>query len=204
MLGPVGEPGSCAFCGANDDEAGVRTQERLGVPVDVCAACRERFAGAARPAVPRQVAPVAAGTESKGLPPTLGQQSSAVFDLVRRMARAAAERPYRELECPHCGHLVHVYPTAESAGEGGEVGGGEDGEVGLAKEAVLATTVPADERWRVTDGIAAPATDLDEDDEDSVGARVRHDVVCPANPAPANPRLSRMWHNHLNPPPPEF
>lgn len=172
----------------------MRAQERLGVTVDVCAACRERFAGAARPAVPRPVVAEVPGREAKGLPPTLGQQSSAVYDLVRRMARVAAERPYREVECPHCGHLVHVYPA----------GGGDEDEVGLAKEAVLATTVPADERWRVTDGTAAPATDLDEDDEDSVGARVRHEVVCPANPAPANPRLSRMWHSHLVPPAPEF
>lgn len=188
----MGDPGTCAFCGAVGDEADVRTQERLGVPVAVCAACRERFAGASRPAVPRQVVPEPAGAPAKGLPPTLGQQSSAVFDLVRRMARAAAERPYQEVDCPHCGHLVHVYPGAD----------GQD--VGLAKESVLATTIPADERWRVTDGVAAPATDLDEDDEDSVGARVLHAVVCPENPAPASPRLSRMWHNHLEPPPPEY
>ncbi len=184
------EPGraSCAFCGRSDPDDDVRVQERLGVQVAVCAGCRERFAGATAPPAP--VRPVV--EEPRGLPPTLGQQSSAVLQLVRRMARIAAERPYTEVDCPHCGHPVHEYPGA--AGD----------RVGLAKESVLAASVPVEERWRVVDGVAVPADGEHGEDEDSVGARVRHDVVCPANPVPANPRLSRMWHAHLQPPPAEF
>lgn len=181
---PEETPASCAFCGSGEPEADVRSQERLGVQVAVCASCRERFAGANAPATR---APVP--EEPRGLPPTLGQQSGAVFALVQRMARIAADRPYREEECEHCGHLVHHYRAAA------------DDEVGLAKESVLAVSVPADERWRVVEDRAVPAPDLDEDDEDQVGARVRHAVVCPANPAPANPRLARMWHAHRTPPP---
>lgn len=176
----------CAFCGADDEDAGVQVSERLGVAVAVCAACRERFA--ARPA-PR---PVPVDEPVEGLPPTLGQQSSAVLDHVRRMQRLAAERPYVEEDCPHCGHLVHRYP------------GPDGGTVALAREPVLAAGVPDDARWRVRDGRALPAPDDDPDDEDSVGARVQHAVVCPANPAPANPRLSRLWHAHLEPPPADW
>lgn len=176
-------PETCAFCGAHDEDADVRTQERLGVQVAVCAACRERFAGAEAP-VTRVPA-----VEPPGLPPTLGQQSSAVLALVQRMARIAAERPFTEEECEHCGHTIHHYRDA--AGD----------RVGLAKESVLAVSVPAGERWRVVADRAVPVGDLDEDDEDQVGARVRHDVVCPANPAPANPRLARMWAAHREPPP---
>jgi hypothetical protein len=133
--------------------------------------------------------------EPRGLPPTLGQQSTAVFALVQRMARIAADRPYTEEECEHCGHLVHRY--LDPAGDS----------IGLAKESVLAVSVPAAERWRVVGDRAVPTADLDdhdEDDEDQVGARVRHDVVCPSNPAPANPRLARMWHAHLTPRPAEL
>ncbi|WP_041292185.1 DUF6083 domain-containing protein [Kineococcus radiotolerans] len=180
-------PDRCAFCGASEPDADVRTQERLGVQVPVCAACRERFAGAAAPAA-RPPAVEAPG-EPRGLPPTLGQQSSAVLAHVQRMARLVAERPFTEEECAHCGHPVHRYP-----GPGGEP-------VRLAKESVLAVSVPAEERWRVVDDRAVPAPVLDEDDEDQVGARVRHDVVCPANPVPANPRLARMWQSHLAPAP---
>lgn len=181
---PEETPVSCAFCGTREPDADVRTQERLGVQVAVCAGCRERFAGANAPATK---APVP--EEPRGLPPTLGQQSGAVFALVQRMARIAADRPYTEEECEHCGHLVHHYRDAA----------GDD--VALAKESVLAVSVPDEERWRVVEDRALPAADLDEDDEDQVGARVRHAVVCPANPAPANPRLARMWTAHLTPPP---
>nr|WP_246314465.1 DUF6083 domain-containing protein [Kineococcus aurantiacus] len=108
------------------------------------------------------------------------------------MHRRAAQRPYVEEDCERCGHVVHRYP------------GPDGGTVALAKESVLAATVPDDERWRVVDGRAVPAPEADPDDEDSVGARVRHDVVCPANPAPANARLARMWDAHRRPPQPEF
>ncbi len=195
---PEENPVSCAFCGSREPDADVRTQERLGVQVAVCAACRERFAGANAPATK---APVI--EEPRGLPPTLGQQSGAVFALVQRMARIAADRPYTEEECEHCGHLVHHYRDRAGA------------DVELAKESVLAVSVPADERWRVVADRAVTVAELDrdraddgydeddEDDEDQVGARVRHAVVCPANPAPANPRLARMWNAHRTPPPPD-
>jgi len=178
---------TCAFCGTTEEDADIQVQERLGVEVAVCAACRARFAAGipTRPAAP-------VPEEPRGLPPTLGQQSSAVFELVRRMAQIAADRPYEEQDCPECGHPVHVYP-------------GPDGErIGLAKESVLATSVPDGSRWRVVEGRAEPTQDIDPEDEDAVGARVEHAVVCPANPAPSNPRLARMWHNNLTPPPPEF
>jgi hypothetical protein len=187
---PDAPPVGCAFCGTREPDADVRTQERLGVQVAVCAACRERFAGAGTPVTRPPVV-----EEPRGLPPTLGQQSGAVFALVQRMARIAAERPYSEEECEHCGHPVHRY--RDRAGD----------DVGLAKESVLAASVPAEERWRVVEDRAVPVTDLDtangDDDEDQVGARVRHAVVCPANPAPTNPRLARMWSAHLTPPPEE-
>jgi ribosomal protein L37E len=196
MLAPVDldtRPGTCAFCGTDDEDAGVATQERLGVRVAVCAACRERFAGASTPPGPAAAAPRPPAVEAPGLPPTLGQQSSAVLAHVQRMARRAADLPYVEEECAHCGYPVHRYR-------------GADGEaVGLARESVLAASVPAEERWRVVGDRAVRAGDAGaedgEDAEDQVGARVLHAVVCPANPAPANPRLARMWSAHRTPPP---
>ncbi|WP_432541025.1 DUF6083 domain-containing protein [Kineococcus sp. SYSU DK002] len=171
----------CAFCGTGGDEADVQVAERLGVRIAVCASCRERFA--ARPAV--RPAPV---VEAADLPPTLGQQTSAVLEHVRRMQRRAAERPYVEEDCPACGHAVHRYPGPDGA------------PVRLAKEPVLAAGVPAQERWRVVAGRAQPVPQHDPDDEDSVGARVRHEVVCPAHPAPDSPRLLRLWRAHRRPP----
>ncbi|WP_432513355.1 DUF6083 domain-containing protein [Kineococcus sp. SYSU DK001] len=174
----------CAFCAAGGDEADeadVQVTERLGVRIAVCAGCRERFA--ARPAV--RPAPV---VEAADLPPTLGQQTSAVLEHVRRMQRRAAERPYVEEDCAFCGHVVHRYPGPDGA------------PVRLAKEPVLAAGVPAQERWRVEGGRARPAPQDDPEDEDAVGARVRHEVVCPEHPAPDSPRLLRMWRAHHRPP----
>ncbi|MEZ0163953.1 DUF6083 domain-containing protein [Kineococcus sp. LSe6-4] len=187
----MGGPDVCAFCGASGDEAQVVVSERLGVEVAVCAACREKFAP--RPAV----RPVPVPVEGGDLPPTLGQQTSAVLEHVRRLQRRAEQRPYAEEDCPSCGHPVHRYP-------------GADGDpVRLAREPVLAGSVPAADRWRVRDGRAVPATDAQddaqdgeggEDGEDALGARVLHDVVCPAHPVPDNPRLARLWHAHVRPP----
>ncbi|MEW9263361.1 DUF6083 domain-containing protein [Kineococcus endophyticus] len=176
----MGGPDVCAFCGAAGEEAQVVVSERLGVEVAVCAACREKFAP--RPAV----RPVTVPVEGGDLPPTLGQQTSAVLEHVRRLQRRAEQRPYAEEDCRYCGHLVHRYPGADGA------------PVRLAKEPVLAESVPAADRWEVRDGRAVPADDAP--DEDALGARVLHDVVCPAHPVPDNPRLARLWHAHVRPP----
>lgn len=177
----MGGPDTCDFCGTSGEEAQVVVSERLGVEVAVCAACREKFAP--RPAV----RPVTVPVEGGDLPPTLGQQTSAVLEHVRRLQRRAEQRPYAEEDCPHCGHLVHRYPGADG------------GPVRLAREPVLAESVPAADRWHVRDGRAVPGEAVEED-EDALGARVLHDVVCPAHPVPDNPRLARLWQAHLRPP----
>ncbi|WP_240897097.1 DUF6083 domain-containing protein [Kineococcus vitellinus] len=174
----AGEPRACAFCGAQGEDAAVEATERLGVVVHVCARCRERFAGAAAPAAPADPVP----GPGPGLPPTLGEQTSAVVAHVRRMARRVAERTWREEDCARCGAAVHVHRDA--AGE----------PVRLAADAVLATSVPVADRWRVRDGHAEA---VGHDDPEQVGARVLHDLVCPAHPVPDNPRLARAWHANL-------
>ncbi|WP_432572475.1 DUF6083 domain-containing protein [Kineococcus sp. SYSU DK005] len=161
----------CAFCGGLED---VHPQERLGVVVSVCAGCTARFSAARAPRVPAAPEPAAPA----GLPPTLGQQSSEVLRHVARMAQRAAARPFTEEECARCGATVHSY----RAGRGG-------GRVQLAKDAVLATSIPVPDRWRVRDGGAEPAGD----DPDQVGARVLHAPVCGAAPEPANARLRQAW-----------
>ncbi len=163
----------CAFCGGVED---VGEQERLGVRVRVCAGCTARF-GRQRP----RERGTAASARPVGLPPTLGQQSSEVLRHVARMAERAAARPYAEEECGRCGAPVHVYRSA----------GGAD-RVVLAKDAVLAASVPAEVRWRVRDGRAEPFDGGDE----QPGARVLHEVVCGAAPEPANPRLQRAWRGN--------
>ncbi|WP_432495081.1 DUF6083 domain-containing protein [Kineococcus gypseus] len=175
----AGEPGSappplCAFCGGTED---VGEQERLGVRVSVCARCTARFArartGAPEPA-PQAPSP------GVGLPPTLGQHSPEVLRHLARVARSAAARPFTEEECARCGGAVHAYPGAD-----GEV-------VRLAKDAVLATSIPVGDRWRVRGGRAERAGD----DPEQVGARVLHALVCGAGPEPANPRLAQAWRAH--------
>ncbi|WP_432485718.1 DUF6083 domain-containing protein [Kineococcus esterisolvens] len=160
----------CAFCGSSED---VGEQERLGVRVRVCAGCTARFGRERR-------AQRAAGPPERpvGLPPTLGQQSSEVLRHVARMAERAAARPYAEEECPRCRAPVHVYRAVDG-----------EGRVVLAKDAVLAESVPAATRWRVRDGRAEPSPG----EPEQVGARVLHEVVCGAAPEPGNPRLQRAW-----------
>ncbi|NAZ85085.1 DUF6083 domain-containing protein [Kineococcus indalonis] len=175
--GPGAEP-VCAFCGGLED---VRPQERLGVVVSVCAGCTARFSAARAPRAVR--APASA---SAGLPPTLGQQSSEVLRHVARMAQRAAARPYAEQECARCGATVHAYRAP---------GGGR--RVDLAKDAVLAGSIPVPDRWRVRDGHAEPAGD----DPDQVGARVLHELVCGAAPEPANARLRQAWRANRAPAP---
>ena len=173
-----GEQCACAFCGAQGEDAAVEAAERLGVVVHVCGRCRERFAAGTAPAAPADPLP---GT-GPDLPPTLGQQTSAVVAHVQRMARVVAGRTWREEDCPRCGAAVHVHRDA--AGE----------PVRLAEDAVLATSVPVADRWRVRGGHAEP---VGHDDPEQVGARVLHEMVCPAHPVPDNPRLARMWHANL-------
>ncbi|WP_432504709.1 DUF6083 domain-containing protein [Kineococcus arenarius] len=174
--GAVVEPdpvGLCAFCGGTED---VGEQERLGVRVRVCARCTARFS--AVPAPEPEPAPEPAG--GAGLPPTLGQHSPEVLRHLARVARIAAARPFTEEDCPRCSGVVHVYRRT-------------DGEVArLAKEAVLATAVPVQDRWRVRDGRAEPAGD----DPGQVGARLLHAVVCGAAAEPGNPRLRQVWRTH--------
>ena len=166
----------CAFCGRDED---VEVRERLGVEIAVCRACTRRFA------TPAQVTPAPVpGASRVGLPPTLGEHSSAVVAHVTRMARLAAARSWSEEQCPRCSGQVHLYP-------------GADGDrVALDKEPVLAASVPVEVRWRVQDG---RALDVVEDDPDQVGARIRHEEVCGAGPEPGNARLRQLWAAHRAP-----
>lgn len=165
---------ACAFCGRHED---VSVTQRLGVDVAVCARCTARFSAATATAPAPSPAPVERGP----LPPTLGQQTSAVLQHVTRMAKIVASRPFSEDECPRCSAVVHTYP-------------GPDGDpVGLAKDSVLATSIPLEDSWRVQDGTAVPATE----DDELVGARFLHVLVCGDGPEPANARLRQVWRATL-------
>lgn len=163
----------CAFCGRAED---VGVTRRLGVDVAVCAGCTARFSAPPAPA-PDPTPDTGRGA----LPPTLGEQASAVVQHVTRMAELVASRPFSEDECPECAAVVHTYP-------------GPDGDpVVLAKDSVLATLVPLEVGWRIVDGRAVPLTE----DDDVVGVRFLHAQVCGAGPEPANPRLRRVWRATL-------
>lgn len=169
MDADTGTTPACAFCGRTED---VGTTRRLGVDVAVCARCTARFTPTSTPAPDPE--PV---TGRGALPPTLGQQASYVVQHVTRMAALVASRPFTEDTCERCAAVVHTYP------------GPGDEPVALAKDSVLASLVPLEVGWRIDDGRAVPLTG----DDDVVGARVLHELVCGDGPEPANPRLRRVW-----------
>ena len=169
------DPGpTCAFCRSGVD---VGVQERLGVSVAVCAACAARFAGA-RSSAP---APRRERVADPALPPTIGQGVTAVAQHVARMAEKLAARPYRDDTCGRCGADVEVY--RDPAGD----------DVVLAPQKVLADVLPIGQRWRVDDGRAVLLT---EEDPDQVGARLLHELVCAAEPAPLSARLRQVWKDN--------
>nr|WP_240896080.1 DUF6083 domain-containing protein [Kineococcus siccus] len=97
------------------------------------------------------------------------------------MAERLAARPYRDDTCGRCGADVEVYRDPAGA------------ETVLAPQKVLADVLPLGQRWRIDDGRAVLLT---EDDPDQVGARLTHELVCAAGPAPLNARLRQVWKDN--------